>query len=274
MSQSPLSQRQNGQSSPPYVWSQLCRSVRIVTALMKREIITRFGREGLGFAWLVGEPLIFTFGVMVLWSFSKPSHQGVNVAPFVMTGYLAIILIRHFISHLSSALNANVGLMYHRHITPLHILSARILLEFGGSTIAYTIVYALLVAMGQVNLPTNYLLLYYGWTLLAFLSAGFALILAGLAMHFEVIERVTGLVSYLMIPLSGAFVMVAWLPPAVQEYYLLIPFVHCIEMTRASVFGEFVPTYYSPLYPLAWAAVFNVIGLLLIASARDRIESE
>lgn len=68
--------------------------------------------------------------------------------------------------------------------------------------------------------------------------------------------------------------MVAWFPSSVQKYYLMIPFVHCIEMIRAGVFGEFVPTYYSLLYPLGWAVVFNVIGLLLIATARDHIESE
>ncbi|WP_354042881.1 ABC transporter permease [Brevundimonas sp. UYEF29] len=275
MSNPALRRQRSGRPSPIALWAWASRNARIVKALLMREVITRFGREGLGFAWLIGEPLIFTFGVMALWSVTKPSYEhGVRLAPFVMTGYLSVILIRHFISYLTVALQANVGLLYHRPVKPLHIMSSRILMEFGGATAAYFVVYMVLLAVGQVDLPYSYLLLYYGWCLLAFLSAGFAMILTGLSMRYDVVERITGLVGYLMIPLSGAFAMVAWFPSSVQKYYLMIPFVHCIEMIRAGVFGEFVPTYYSLLYPLGWAVVFNVIGLLLIATARDHIESE
>lgn len=275
MSQPPILQRQSRSPSVAALWTGAQRHARIITALMMREVITRFGRQGLGFAWLIGEPLIFTFGVMALWSFTKPSYEhGIRLAPFVMTGYLGIILIRHFISFLTTALQSNIGLLYHRQVTPLHIMSSRILMEFGGATTAYFIVYMALFAFGQVSLPHDYLLVYYGWCLLGFLAAGFGMILTGLSMRFEFIERVTGLIGYLMIPLSGAFAMVAWLPAGVQKYYLMVPFVHCMEMMRDGVFGEFVPTYYSLTYPLGWAAVFNVLGLLLISTARDKIDSE
>jgi capsular polysaccharide transport system permease protein len=64
--------------------------------------------------------------------------------------------------------------------------------------------------------------------------------------------------------------MVSWLPPHIREIYLYVPFPHGIEMIRAAVFGEFIPTYYNPLYALAVGAIFNILGLLLIAGARDR----
>lgn len=240
-----------------------------------REIITRFGREGLGFAWLVAEPLAFCFGVMVLWSFTKPAYEhGIRLAPFVMTAYMSLILIRHLIGYLAGALQGNMGLLYHRQIGPLHIFSARILLEFAGATIAYAVVYVFLLAIGQVSLPSNYLLLYAGWFLLAFISSGFALILTGLAMRFDVMERLIGLIGYLMIPLSGVFTMVAWLPHGFRHVLLLLPFVHPVEMMRSAVFGEFVKTYYDIPYALAFGAVFNVVGLLLVSSARHLIETE
>lgn len=240
-----------------------------------REIITRFGREGLGFAWLVAEPLAFCFGVMVLWSFTKPAYEhGIRLAPFVMTAYMSLILIRHLIGYLAGALQGNMGLLYHRQIGPLHIFSARILLEFAGATIAYAIVYAFLLAVGQVSLPSNYLLLYFGWFLLAFISSGFALILTGLAMRFDVMERLIGLIGYMILPLSGVFTMVAWLPDGFRKVLLILPFVHPVEMMRSAVFGEFVKTYYDIPYALAFGAVFNIVGLLLISSARHLIETE
>lgn len=242
---------------------------------MMREMATRFGREGLGFAWIVGEPLLFCFGVMILWTATKPEYEhGVRLAPFVMTGYMSLILIRHLISSLASALQANLGLLYHREVSPVHIFTARAMIEIGGTTAAFVVVYLVLVAVGEVSLPSDYLALYGGWALLSWVSVGFALVLTGLAMRYDVFERLIGLISYLLIPLSGAFAMVAWLPPQFQKIILMIPFVHGVEMVRAGVFSEFTPTHFDVGYALLCGAVFNLLGLAMIAGARDRIAVE
>lgn len=240
-----------------------------------REMATRFGREGIGFLWLIAEPLAFCFGVMLLWTLTKPAFEhGIRVAPFVMTGYTALILLRHQIGLSAGALQANIGLLHHRQIAPLHIFLSRNLLEIAGTTVALIVVYVVLLALGQVDLPNNYLLLYSGWLLLAWMGMGFALILAGLAMRFDFMERLIQLISYILIPVSGVFFMVSWLPPNIQETYLLVPFPHPIEMIRSAVFGEFIETHYDALYALAWGTGFNILGMLLIAGARHRIDVE
>jgi len=251
------------------------RQSRIIGALIMREMTTRYGRQGLGFAWVIGEPLVFCFGVLILWTATKPAYEhGVRLAPFVMTGYMSLILTRHFIALLSSALQANLGLMYHRQIAPLHFFLSRVLLELGGATAAFFVVYVILLALGQVSLPHDYLLLYSGWFLLAWVSMGFAFVLAGLSMRYEVMERLVPVISYIIIPVSGAFFMVSWLPPEFREIALLLPFVHGIEMIRAGVFGEFVPTFYNPPYALFVGTIMNILGLLIISASRDRIEVE
>ncbi|WGM32269.1 ABC transporter permease [Brevundimonas sp. NIBR11] len=248
---------------------------RIISALVVREMTTRYGRQGLGFAWIIGEPLLFCFGVMILWTATKPAYEhGIRLAPFVMTGYMSLILMRHFIALLSSALQANLGLMYHRQIAPLHLFYSRALLELGGATGAFMVVYAVLLMLGQVSLPHNYLLLYSGWLLLAWTALGFALTLSGLVMRYELLERLVPLISYVMIPVSGAFYMVAWIPASARHIVHWIPFIHGIEMVRAGVFGEFVPTYYDAPYALFIGAIMNILGLLIISTSRDRVEVE
>ena len=238
-----------------------------------REMTTRFGRKGIGFAWLVGEPMLFCFGVLIMWSFTKPAYEhGVRLAPFVMTGYMCLILIRHLIGLLSSAIQANIGLLYHRQVSPLHILAARVLLELGGATIAFFVVYVVLLFLGQVELPHSYLLIYGGWFLVAWASTGLALVMTGLVMRYEVFERVVNLISYVMIPVSGAFFMLSWLPEGFRRIVMLLPFVHGVEMIRAGVFGEFVETHFDLSYALAIGTILNIIGLLLVASSMDRIE--
>lgn len=253
----------------------VARNTRIVIALMLRELITRYGRKGLGFAWVIGEPLLFCLGVLVLWSVARPDYEhGIRMGPFVMTGYMCLLLLRHQITLSLSALQANVGLLHHRGIAVLHLYIARNILEFLGTTAAFVVVYGVLMVLGQVGWPANLLLLYGGWFLLAFMAAGLAMIFAALAIRYDVMERIVPLFTYILIPMSGVFFMAAWVPAAYRDAFLLIPLPHVVEMVRAGVFGEFVETHFNPLYALGWAAVFNVTGLLLLGGARERIDAE
>lgn len=255
--------------------TELFRQAGIIGALMMREISTRFGREGLGFAWLVLEPLAFCIGVIILWSATKPAYEhGIRDAAFTMTGYMCVVLFRHQIMYSVSALQANIGLLHHRQVKPLHIFLSRNLLEFAGATIAFIVVYIAIFGLGQIELPRDYLLVYLGWMLLGWNGMGLAMVMAGLAMRFEVLERVIQLITYILIPLSGAFSMVAWVPPHLQQAYLFLPLPHCIEMLRAGVFGEFVVTHYDPYYALAWGTSLNILGFLLVAGARDLLDVE
>lgn len=248
---------------------------RIIGALYMRETITRYGREGLGFLWLIGEPLIFCLGVMALWTLIKPEYEhGIRVAPFVMTGYMCLLMLRHVVSHSVNALQANVGLMYHKAVKPLHIYIARFLIEFSGSTIAFVVIYAILVMLGVVYLPNNVLLLYSGWLLLFWFSSGLAITFSALAIQYEVIERIVPVFMYLMIPLSGAFIMVDWLPDRYRDYYLLIPMPHAVEMVRSATFGEFVRTHYNPAYIAGWSAILTFVGLVLLANVRRNVDIE
>ncbi|WP_292040889.1 MULTISPECIES: ABC transporter permease [unclassified Brevundimonas] len=257
------------------IGSQIRRQCRIIGSLMMREMSTRFGREGLGFAWLVVEPLVFCFGVLALWTAMKPEYEhGIRISAFMMTGYMCLLLLRHIVQYSSSALQANIGLMHHRAIKPLHIFASRILLEIAGTSFAFVIAYFSLYLAQQINLPSDLILVYAGWMLLAFLGQGFALTLAGLSMRFDLLERIVGLLMYVLVPVSGAFFMVSWLPPAVQEVVLLIPFPHAVELLRAGVFGEFVETHYDVGYALMWGGILNIAGLLLISISRDRIDVE
>lgn len=242
---------------------------------MVREMTTRFGRDGLGFAWIVLEPLSFCVGVLVLWSLTKPAFEhGIRLQAFSLTGYMCIILLRHMISYSFTAIQSNIGLLHHRQVKPLHVLMSRNLLELGGTTATFILVYVALLGLRLIDPPANLLLTYCGWLMMAWLALGMALLMTGLAIRFEPIERIVGLLTYVLVPLSGAFFMIAWLPPKAQEIMLYIPFPHAVEMLRAGVFGPFVETHYDWFYALAWGMVLNLIGLLLVATSRDKIDVE
>ncbi|MBB5772662.1 capsular polysaccharide transport system permease protein [Brevundimonas vesicularis] len=257
------------------LFKSLSNHARIIGALMMREIVTRYGREGIGFLWLVGEPLLFCIGVLVLWSAIKPEYEhGIRVGPFVMTGYVCLLLLRHAISMSLTALQANIGLLHHRNVRILHIYLSRNILEFAGTTVAFIIVYVILFGMGQVHLPSDPMILYAGWFSLAWLSMGLALTLSGMALYSDVVERLVPVITYILIPLSGAFFMLSFIPSGYREVLLWVPIPHTVEMVRAGVFGEFVKTYYTWWYPLAWGTLLNLVGLLLLARAKRLVDIE
>lgn len=247
----------------------------IIGALMLREIITRYGRRGLGFLWLIGEPLLFTFGVMLIWSTIKAPYQhGLGVAPFVMTGYMSLIMFRHLVSYSMGALSANIGVLYHQKIKIIHLYLSRYALEFCGATLAFAVVYAVLYSNNMVDPPHNLGLIYWGWFSLFLFGCGVAMVVSALAMEFDVLERLVPVMMYAMLPFSGVFVMAAWVPEKYRALYMAFPLPHTIEMIRAGVFGEFIETHYDPLYPLFWGGVLIAFGLLLVARAKEHIDAE
>jgi capsular polysaccharide transport system permease protein len=247
--------------------------IRIIWALMLRELATRYGRDNAGFLWVIFEPLAFCLGVLALWrAIRGPVENGLSVVPFVMTGYMPLILVRHMTMYSLNAVKINSGLLYHKSITVLDLFSARIVLEFIGVTFAFFIVYTLLLIFGFAKMPADVGLIYQGWLLAGMAGGGLALLVGGISEIFEVVERIIGIALYLLVPLSGTFFLADWLPPDVRRVALLLPFLNCAEMIRAGMFGTAINAHYDAAYTFTFDWVMIVLGLLLIRRIRDRVD--
>jgi capsular polysaccharide transport system permease protein len=240
-----------------------------------RELTTRYGRENIGFLWIIAEPLFFTGAVSVLWSqIRTPFENGIPIVSFVITGYLPMILVRQTVNYSVNAARTNSNLLYHRQITPLHLFLARIIIEFIGVSAAFVVVVIFLNVIGLMDPPKDFGLLLGGWLILAWMVLGMALIMGALGEIFDFVERLVQIVTYIYIPLSGSFIMAATVAPSFRKTLLILPFIHCHEMIRAGYFGEFIPTFYNPTYAMTWAAGFTVLGLILMQLVRSRIDVE
>lgn len=256
-------------------WQAFTRHRRIIWALSLRELVTRYGRENLGFLWVIGEPLLFCISVSIMWSIIKPTYEhGIRIVPFIVTGYMPILLIRHGLQHGMYAVRVNAPLLYHRQISILHLFFARWIVEVVGVTFAFIVICVMLIPVGLLDFPQNLGLVYAGWFLLAWLTLGLAMIFGSLFEIFEPIERFVSVITYMMVPLSGTFYMAAWIPAQYRDYVLLIPFLNCVEMIRGGFFGDAVHTYYDIPYTMAWGAGFTLAGLGLSNFVRSRVHIE
>src|ERR1022692_2739232 len=206
---------------------------RVLHALLMREIITRFGRENFGVLWLVGEPMLFTMGIVTLWSAIGLHHGSpIPIVAFAVTGYSSVLLWRNCATRAGGAIAQNKQLLFHRNVRVIDVLITRIIIEIGGATGSFIMLSLLFIFVGWMPMPDDLLEVVFGWTMLAWFGASLALLIGAGTAFSEIVERLWHPVSYLMFPISGAAFMVDWLPEGLQNVVLLLPMVHGVEILR------------------------------------------
>jgi len=247
---------------------------RIIGALLMREILTRYGRHNIGFMWLFVEPMLFTLGVLVLWTSLNLRHTALPIVPFTLSGYATILLWRNAINRCGNAVEPNRALMHHRNVRIIDLFAARIILEIAGASMSFLFLSAIFSVTGLMNPPDDILKMIVAWFLLAWFSLDMALIIGAFSVFSETVDRVWHVASYLFLPLSGAFYMVEWLPKNLQELVLWIPVANCTELLREGLFGFSVHAHYSLQYVTAVNILLMLPGLLLIKYIPLRLEGE
>ena len=242
---------------------------RVISALMIRDLITRFGRENIGFLWMMAEPLLFAVLVGLLWTFMKgPEEHGISVIAFVASGYIPLVMFRSTIGRAVRAFSANSSLLYHRQVTILDLILVRFLVELIGSMMAYLAVAALLGFFGLFPMPVDLGSLLLGWMIYGYFTLSVAMILAPLSEVSDTLEKFMPVTTYLMVPFSGTFNMTSWLTPSVREILLYSPPVSAMELQRYGIWGDKITPYYDIPYAVAVSTVLMLIGLILCRRIR------
>lgn len=246
---------------------------RVIHALFMREIITRYGRHNLGFAWLFIEPMIFTLGVATLWYLTKSAHgSDLPIVPFAVIGYSTVLLWRNVANRAGGAVQANIGLLYHRNVKLIDVYLARSILEVAGATISFLVLSIIFILLGMMDLPADFLYMSAGWLLLIWFSFALGFFIGCLFELSEVVDRLWHAFTYLMFPLSGSAFFVYWLPEAFQKVVLYIPMVHFSEMIRHGYYGGLIPTFESIPYIIVWNLCLSFVGLYLTRYVSHKLE--
>ena len=249
--------------------------MRVIGALLMREIITRYGRNNIGFLWLFIEPLMMTMFIVMMWKFARADQiSSLNIVAFVLTGYPMAMMWRNASNRAIGAISGNMSLLYHRNVRVLDTILARVLLEVAGATIAQIAIMAILLAMRWIEWPADIFYMLLAWLLMALFALGLGLVICSIAFKFDAFGKLWGTFSFVMLPLSGAFFFVSTLPQQAQEYVLWIPMVHGTEMFRQGYFGSSILTMENPWYLLLCDLVLLFIGLAMVAKFSKGVEPQ
>lgn len=248
---------------------------RVIGALMIRELVTRFGRENIGFLWMMVEPLLFAVLVGIVWRIIKgPEENGITIFAFIASGYIPLTFFRNSVNRSIRVFTVNGSLLYHRQIKVLDFIFVRTLIEAIGATMAFVVIAVVFGALGEFPMPYDFGALIAGWFLYCLFAFSLCLFLAPLSEMSDVLEKLVPVTTYVMIPFSGTFNMTSWLTPSMQKVVYWSPFVHAMELIRHGIFGPPANAKWDVEVPLFASMVLLLAGLAMCRRIRRTLVVE
>ncbi len=245
----------------------------VIKALALREMQARYGRDNIGFFWVVAEPLMLASVITSLHQLAPDGEYGGSMAPypFALIGYCIFIIFRNSFNRSEGALNGSTALFYHSQITPFDIMASKSLVEMTGAVLAFAMLCGVGIMLGLMELPMRPLYLFAAFIAMALMTHGMCMVVAAVTYTNHVIGRFVHAFSYFMFPLSGAFFTVNFLPPWARPVMLWNPMVTIFETARYGMFVNATSVYIYPGYIIGFIMLVWCWGLVAIRNVRKDI---
>lgn len=253
----------------------MATQLRILFALMMREMSTRFGRSAGGFVWAFLEPvgyITLLSVVFVLLSRSPPLGQSFPL--FFAAGFLPYYVFRTTSGMTATAIRFNQALLTYPSVTPIDTALARFLLQFlTTALITILILSALLAWQGEWPVIRPVFLIQ-AFLLASLLGLGIGLLNAVLFCFSPTWERVYGILTQPLFIISGIFYLADLLPAEVRDPLHWNPVVHLVAIMRKGVFAHYDAPQAEPLYVFVIAAFCLLPGLFFLRAFRARLTEQ
>lgn len=247
--------------------------LRVVGALVIREMHTRFGRHRFGYLTLFFEPLVLAAAVGLIHQLHKGERGVRGSFELYAIGYVVFMKLRQMIMRASSTIPSNMALLYHRQVTLPDLFYARHLIETAASMGVLFVMTCAGIAMGG-DVPSSPMKMMAAAGLMFLLGQGLALMTGAATAEWHGLERFIHLLTYLLLPISGLFFMLDWIPTWLLDIAVWIPTVHIFELLRDGQFGDKFRTTYDIWYVMKWVLVTHLIGLAGLRVVRGRLGLE
>lgn len=246
--------------------------LRVLHALMLREIATRYGRTPGGFIWAVVEPVA---AVLVLTAaLSMVVHApslGSSFVVFYASGYLPFLLYATLQAHVQQALVFSRPLLIYPSVCWIDAVVARFALNLmTGLAVVAIVLAGLALLTGEVRIiKPGLVLLALG--LAALLGLGLGVLNCLLAGLFPIWGQIWAILSRPLFLVAGVIFVMEDLPPRIQQWLHVTPWIHVTGIFRAGLYPGYEATYASVPLVLGWALVCLVLGLAFLQKFRHEI---
>ena len=251
-------------TSPP-ARSVRFQGLRVVFALMVREMGAKFGRSWGGYAWALAEPMGGIVLLALAFSIALRSPPiGTSFMFFYATGMIPFSLYSSIAAAAANAVRSNRGLLTYPVVTALDAVIASFLLNALTMVLIAAIIFTGIIYFDEVhvNLAPGKIVL--GLAMAGSLGLGIGALNSVLFGLFPTWKNVWSVLNRPLFLVSGIFFTYDSVPAAFQKVLWFNPLVHAIGTMRSGFYGSYLDEYVSPVYVFGIAMGTFMIGAYLL----------
>lgn len=248
---------------------------RIVSALLIREMSTRFGSKPGGYIWALLDPAAHVILLTLLFQvIARTPALGTSFPLFFATGYIAFNFYSSTVNFISSAVKGNKALLSYPNVAPVDTVTARYILQFGTmAVVGFIIIGSILLTLHTTPVLD--------WS--AILEAAIAASLLGLGVGMgnavlfaraPLYEKVYGIVTKPLMLMSGVFFLPDHIPHPFREFLLLNPIIHVVILFRTGFYPEYRGDALNTEYLYGFILCVLFLGMLLFTRSSRVLRNE
>ncbi|QDC08081.1 sugar ABC transporter permease [Oceanicola sp. D3] len=226
---------------------------------------TTYGRNAMGYAWAVIEPVagIALLSLVFSLAFRSPS-LGTNFPLFYASGLLPFLAYMDVSQKVSLSMRFSRPLMFYPGVTFVDALAARFLLNSITQILVAMIVMAGIILLYDIRVILDIPRLSLGMGLALWLALGVGTLNCYLLSTFPPWERTWAILNRPLFIVSCIFFVFDSVPQPYQDWLWFNPLIHCIGFMRAGVYATYDASYASVGYVLACGGISLALGLLFL----------
>ena len=247
---------------------------RTVTALMLREMSTRYGRSPGGYIWTILEPvggvamlvLILVVGLRI-----RSPSLGVNFPIFYATGVLSLLLYLRMSGAVANSITYSKALLSYPGVTYVDAILARFLVQLLTMLVVMYLVFGGILLLFETRTLLDLPAILLAVAMAATLGLGIGCLNAYLFPTFPLWESFWGILTFPLFLVSGIFYIYEDLPPVGQQILWYNPLIHITGQMRVGFYPTYAPSYIDPVYVFAFGLIPMALGLMLLRRYHTRI---
>ncbi|WP_132564008.1 ABC transporter permease [Rhizobium sullae] len=247
----------------------LVTHLRVVAALVIREMSTRFGSKPGGYIWALLDPAAhIAFLSVIFMAIAHTPALGTSFLLFFATGYIGFQFYQAMAGYLNGAVNANRAMLSYPNVAPIDTVFARYILQFGTTTLVGFCVFTTIGLSLKAPLTVQWPYIMEAALAASLLALGNALTNNVLFPKFPLYEKFFAIVTRPLFLISGVFYLPDSMPPPIKEIVLINPLVHVVMLFRKGFYPEYRAIGYDAgyLYSIAFSTLF--VGFVIFTSFR------
>jgi capsular polysaccharide transport system permease protein len=241
------------------------QSLRVIVALVLREMGSAYGRSPGGYIWAIASPL----GSIVIMSLAfsllvRTPALGTSFMLFYATGYLPFDMFNKMANKIGNSVRYSRALLAYPRVSWLDAIIARSTLTVLTTCTVFCIVIFSIMHVVDTHTLLDIGPIIEGLMIVMACGVGIGMINCLMTGYFPVWDSLWAIFSRPLMVASGIFFLYEDLPPVVQSILWWNPLIHGISLVRSGFYPTYHASFVSHTYALAVPMLIIPMAMLLL----------